>query len=334
MMRLSLFKLNCLILLALFIFSSSAFCADRPKIALVVKNLGNGFFEAARDGAIEASKELNVEIIYTGPTQPTAEGQIEIINSLIAQKVDAIAISANDPTALIPITKKAMKRGIKVISWDSGIALGGRMLDLIPANVAGIGKIQIEMISKTIHKQGDIAILSATSQATNQNLWIDAMKKELKKSEYSGLKLVSVVYGDDKSDKSYREALGLFKTHPNIKGIIAPTTVGILASAKAVKDQGLKGKVFVTGLGLPSEMMAYVMDDIVDTFAIWNPIDLGYSATYICHGLIDGNVKGEPGEEISSGRIGKIKVGKDGVAVMGLPFVYDKTNVEKFAGIF
>lgn len=319
---------------ALLMISGSAIASDKLRIALVVKSLGNGFFEAARDGAVEASKELGVEIIYTGPAQPTAEGQIEIINSLIAQKVDAIAISANDPNALIPITKKAMKRGIKVISWDSGIAAGGRMVDLIPANVEGIGKIQIQMISDTIGNKGDIAILSATAQATNQNLWIEAMKNELKNSEYANLNLVSVVYGDDKSDKSYREALGLFKTYPDLKGIIAPTTVGILASAKAVKDQGLKGKIYVTGLGLPSEMTAYVMDDVVDTFAIWNPIDLGYSAAYICHGLIKGAVKGEAGEDIPAGRMGKIKVGKDGVAVMGLPFIYNKSNVEKFSTIF
>ena len=333
-MRTCFLKLAALISIVLFIFSGSAMASGELRIALVVKNLGNGFFEAARDGAIEASKELGVEIIYTGPTQPTAEGQIEIINSLIAQKVDAIAISANDPTALIPITKKAMRRGIKVISWDSGIAPGGRLVDLIPADVAGIGKIQIKMISDTIGNQGDIAILSATAQATNQNLWIAAMKKELQNPEYKNLNLISVVYGDDKSDKSYREALGLFKSYPNLKGIIAPTTVGILASAKAVKDHNLKGKVYVTGLGLPSEMNAYVMDGIVDTFAIWNPIDLGYSAAYICHGLIKGSVKGETGEEIPAGRMGKIKVGKDSVAVMGLPFVYDKTNVEKFSKIF
>lgn len=314
--------------------ATSSVYAGKLRVALVVKSLGNGFFEAARDGAKDAAKELGLEVIYTGPTQATAEGQIEIINSLIAQKVDAIAISANDPNALIPITKKAMRRGIKVISWDSGIAPGGRMLDLIPADVAGIGKIQIQMINKTLSGKGEIAILSATAQATNQNLWIAAMKNELKSSEFSGLKLVSVVYGDDKSDKSYREALGLFKTYPNLKGIIAPTTVGILASAKAVKDNNLKGDIFVSGLGLPSEMAAYVMNGIVDTFAIWNPIDLGYSATYLCYNLIKGTAKGKAGEQIPAGKMGKILVGKNGVAVMGLPFVYNKSNVEKFAKIF
>src|SRR5690606_698880 len=98
--------------------TTAANAAD-VKIALVVKSLGNGFFEAANKGAEEAAKELgDVEIIYTGPTTTTAEGQIEVINSLIAQGVDAIAISANDPDAVIPALKKAAQRGIKVISWD------------------------------------------------------------------------------------------------------------------------------------------------------------------------------------------------------------------------
>jgi rhamnose transport system substrate-binding protein len=333
-MKASFYRVFSILILGLMFVMTSSLYAEKLRIALVVKSLGNGFFEAARDGAQDAAKELGLEVIYTGPTQATAEGQIEIINSLIAQKVDAIAISANDPNALIPITKKAMRRGIKVISWDSGIAPGGRTLDLIPADVAGIGKIQIKMINDTLGGKGDIAILSATAQATNQNLWIAAMKNELKNSRNKGLNLVSVVYGDDKSDKSYREALGLFKTYPNLKGIIAPTTVGILASAKAVKDNNLIGKVFVSGLGLPSEMAAYVMDGAVDTFAIWNPIDLGYSATYLCYNLIKGTAEGKQGEQVPAGRMGKIKVGKDGVAVMGLPFVYNKSNVEKFANIF
>ncbi len=332
-MKTSFFKLFCILTVTFLIVTSTAY-AEKLRIALVVKSLGNGFFEAARDGAKEAANELGIEVIYTGPTQATAEGQIEIINSLIAQKVDGIAISANDPNALIPITKKAMRRGIRVISWDSGIAPEGRSLDLIPADATGIGRIQIQMINKTIGKKGDIAIVSATAQAPNQNLWIAAMKKVLKESQYSGLNLVSVVYGDDKSDKSYREAVGLFKSYPNLKGIIAPTTIGILASAKAVKDLNLIGKSYVTGLGLPSEMAAYVMNGAVDTFAIWNPIDLGYSATYLTHALIKKAAKGTEGEMIPAGRMGKIKVGKDGVAVMGLPFVYNKSNVEKFAKIF
>jgi len=305
---------------------------EKVKIAMVVKNLGNGFFDAAHEGANEAAKELgNTEIIYTGPTTPTAEGQIEIINSLISQHVDAIVISANDPNALVPITKKAMQRGIKVISFDSGVAKDGRLMQLNPSSAQLIGEKQIEMAADDIGGAGEIAILSASAQATNQNIWIDVMKKVLQKPEYSKLKLVATVYGDDQSDKSYREAIGLLRSNPNLKAIIAPTTVGIVAASKAVVDEHLVGKVFVTGLGLPSEMAGHVKNGAVREFAIWNPIDLGYAATYAASEF----VKGKAGKNsVSAGRMGKLVIDENGEAALAPPFTYNKDNVDKFARIF
>ena len=200
--------------------------ADDPvKIALVVKALGIGFFEAAAKGAEEAAKELgNVEVIYTGPTDTTAEGQIEVINALIAQKVDAIAVSANDPDALVPVLKKAMDRGITVISWDSGVAPEGREMHLNPSSSALIGNTIIKLAADHLPDGGEVAVLSATSTSTNQNTWIAEMTKVL--PNYPNITVVGTVYGDDLADKSYREAQGLMQTYPNLKAIIAPTSVG------------------------------------------------------------------------------------------------------------
>ena len=312
-----------------------AFAADKVRIALVVKALGIGFFDAVRDGGMEAAKELgNVEVIYTGPTKTTAEEQIAVIDSLIAQKVDAIAISANDTDALVPVCKKAMSRGIKVISFDSGIAKDGRIMHLNPSNNTLIGSKLVQMMAKTLHNEGEVAILSATSTATNQNIWIEEMKKEWAKPEYAKMKLVTTVYGDDVADKSYRETQGLIKAYPNLKGIVAPTSVGIVAAAKAVADAGLTGKVYVTGLGLPSEMKGAVLAGATDTFAIWNPIDLGYSAITIAAQIQSGKATGAPGSTIHAGRMGDIKIGEDGQAAMADPFTFDKSNIEQFAKIF
>jgi len=311
------------------------FAADKLRVAMVVKSLGNGFFDACRDGGQEAAKELgNVDLIYTGPTKPTAEDQIAVIDSLIAQKVNAIAISANDPNALAPVCKKALDKGITVISFDSGVAASGRIMHLNPSNNQLIGAKCVQMIAKTLKNEGDVAILSATAQATNQNIWIEEMKKEWAKPEYAKLKLVTTVYGDDQADKSYREAQGLFKAYPNLKGIIAPTSVGIVAAAKAVVDAGLVGKVYVSGLGLPSEMKGAVLAGASDTFAIWNPIDLGYSATMIAALIAEGKATGKPGTSIHAGRMGDIKIGDDGSAAMADPFTFDKSNIEQFAKIF
>jgi rhamnose transport system substrate-binding protein len=313
--------------------SSPVLAAD--KIALVVKSLGNGFFDAAHQGAQEAAKELKgVEIIYTGPAKATAEGQIEIINSLIAQKVSAIVISANDPDAVAPALKRALDRGIKVISFDSGVRKDGRLFHLNPSSNSLIGEKLVTMTQSAIGNTGEIAILSATAQATNQNIWIDEAKKVLAQPAYKGLKLVSVVYGDDQTDKSYREAQGLFKSYPNLKAIIAPTTVGVAAAAKAVQDEKKVGSIFVTGLGLPSEMAGHVKSGAVKSFAIWNPIDLGYSAIYAASQFISGKATGKAGEKVSLGRVGTVTIGADGTAAMSSPFTYDATNVEKFAKFF
>ena len=310
-----------------------ALAAD--KIALVVKSLGNGFFDAAHQGALEAAKELkDVEIIYTGPAKATAEGQIEIINTLIAQNVKAIVISANDPDALVPAMKKAMARGIKVVSFDSAVRKDGRLMHLAPSSNALIGQKLVTMAEDAVGKTGEIAVLSATAQATNQNAWIAEMKTVLAQPAHSGLKLVSVVYGDDQTDKSYREAQGLFKSYPNLKAIIAPTTVGVAAAAKAVQDEKKVGQIFVTGLGLPSEMAGHVKGGAVKSFAIWNPIDLGYSSIHAAYAFVKGTAKGAPGEKISLGRVGTITLDKDNEAAMAEPFNYDASNVDKFAKFF
>ncbi|WP_181703918.1 rhamnose ABC transporter substrate-binding protein [Chthonobacter albigriseus] len=308
--------------------------AENVKIALVVKALGIGFFEAANKGAQEAAKELgDVEVIYTGPTDTTAEGQIEVINALIAQKVDAIAISANDKDALVPALKKAMDRGIKVISWDSGVAPEGRLMHLNPSSNALIGNMCVKLAADVMPEgKGDFAILSASATATNQNIWIEEMKKVL--PNYPGVNLVEVAYGDDLADKSYREAQGLLQKYPDLKVIVAPTTVGIVAASQAVADAGKVGQIYVSGLGLPSEMAGHVKSGASKSFAIWNPIDLGYSATTIAYHLVKGDAEAKAGGEIPIGRMGTVKLDDNAEGAMSDPFVYDASNVEEFAKIF
>ncbi len=310
--------------------------ANAPlKIVILVKSLGNGFFEAVADGGKEAAAELgNVESIYMGPSASTAEGQIEIIETLIAQQVDGIAISANDRDALIPVTKKAMKAGIKVMSFDSGINVGGRIVDLVPSVEELIGRQQVQLIAELTDYKGKIGVVSSTSQATNQNAWIKWMYEEFKDPKYKDMELVEVAYGDDASDKSYREAVALMQKYPDLTGIISPTTIGILASAKAIEDEGMQGKVQLTGLGLPSEMQNYIEDGTCGQMALWNPIDLGYTSTMILDALITGKATGKEGDKIDCGRMGIIEIGKDGNAVMGTPFVFNKDNIAKFAAMF
>ncbi len=332
-MRKNIFTL--IMAFVLFVTAAPAMAKDL-KIALIVKNLGNGFFEACDRGAQEAAQEIGgIEVIYTGPTTPTAEGQIEIIRSLIAQKVDGIIISANDPDSLVTITKKAMRRGIPVMSFDSGVAEAGRVVHMAPSDSQFIGEQQVELMGQAIGYKGEFAVVSASSQATNQNEWIGYMKDALAKNpKYKDMKLVAVTYGDDQTDKSYREALALIRKYPNLKGIEAPTSVGFPASAKAVMDEGKVGRIFVTGLGLPSEVAGYVKKDVVRNFALWNPVDLGYSSVFIMKGIVGKEISGKKGEMVKAGRMGEISVRDGGLMVMGAPFVFNAENIDDWSSVF
>jgi rhamnose transport system substrate-binding protein len=303
------------------------------RIAVVVKALGIGFFEAANDGAMEAAEELgNVEIIYTGPTSTTAEGQIEVINSLIAQGVDAIVISANDPDAVVPALQRAMQRGITVLSFDSGVAEEGRQLHLAPSSDALIGRTIIQLAADHLPDGGQVALLSATATSTNQNTWIAEMNAVM--GDYPGIEVVATVYGDDLADRSYREAVGLMQTYPDLDAIIAPTSVGIVAAAQAVVDQDMVGQVNVTGLGLPSEMAGAIESGASQSFAIWNPIDLGYAATMLAYELSANEAVAEPGAVIPMGRMGELTLDDATTGAMANPFTYDASNIEQFREIF
>jgi rhamnose transport system substrate-binding protein len=306
----------------------------RTRVGVVAKSLGNGFFDAVHKGADEAGRELDAEVIFTGPTTPTAEGQIEVLNSLIAQRVDAIAVSANDPDALVPTLKRAMARGIKVVSYDSGVAPEGRIAHLAPSSDQLIGETVVALVAELAPQidgkgRGKFAVVSATPTSTNQNSWLEEMRKAL--VQHGGIELVGVAYGDDVSDKSYREAVALLKQHPDLAVLVSISSVGIVASARAVEDQRLTGKVKVTGLGLPSELSGYVSKGVVPKFAIWNPIDLGYATTQIAVRLARG---ADIAKAVPTGRMGEVTFAADGVGAMSKPFIYDAGNVAEFAKIF
>jgi rhamnose transport system substrate-binding protein len=297
---------------------------------LVPKNLGNPYFDAANKGAQEAAGELGVTVLYQGSSTADATEQIQLINSLIAQEVNGLAISANDADALAPTGQEAIASGIPVVSWDAAIAPEGRNIHVNQADAEGIGRVQVQMISDIIGGKGKIAILSATSTAPNQNEWIKWMEDELTKPEYAGIELVATVYGDDEDEKSYNEAMGLMKTYPDLAGIISPTSVGIAAAGRAVTDEGKIGQVFVTGLGTPNQLREYVKSGAIPQFALWSPVDLGYLAIYAVDALSTGAIKGEPGESFNGGKLGEYTIADDGTVLLGPPTIFSADNIDNF----
>jgi rhamnose transport system substrate-binding protein len=330
--------LTILVLAALLLGGGGQAWAKDLKIAIVHLQEGNPYFDVAKTGSVEAAKELGVELIFKGPASMDTSSQIELVDALIAQKVDAIGISAIDPNALVPVGQKATKAGIKFFSWDSPVSKEGRLLHNDAASPEDLGRVETQMMARMIGSQGKVAIISAGATNENSNLWIKWIQEELKAAKYSGMKLVEVTYGDDDYQKSYNLAQALYKKYPDLKGYIAPTSVGIVAASKFVKDQKLTGKVFVTGLGLPSEMKEYIKDGICKEMALWSPIDQGYLIVQIGYALAAKKLTPKAGERFKSGRLGELAVvdigGGNLIIYQGKPMIFDQSSIDKWAGIF
>ena len=300
------------------------------KTVSIPKQLGNPYEEYEHSGIDEALKELGGSNRITGPTDAGASTQIPIINAAVQQKPDAIIIAGNDPNAVAPALKQAAQRGVKIVGMDSDVAPDARSVFINQVTTALVGEGQVKSIAKEIGGKGDIAILSATANATNQNAWIKVMKDELKKPEYKDIKLVKVAYGDDDDQKSFQETQGLLQAYPNLKGIISPTTVGVAAAARYLSTSPKKGKVKLTGLGFPNQMRKFVKNGTVDEFQLWVPKDVGYLAGQAAAALVAGRITGKEGEKFKAGRLGDYTIGANGEIVLGPLTTFNKDNIDKF----
>ena len=300
------------------------------KIAYLPKQLNNPYSDVEVSGGKAAVEELKGEYKLVGPNDASASSQVSYINTLIQQQQDVIVIAANDPNAVCPSLNQARQAGIKVVTFDSDAAKECRDAFINQATTQGIGESLVKMASELAGGAGEIAILSATPNATNQNAWIEVMKTELAKPENAKLKLVKTVYGNDDDQKSFQEAQGLLQSYPNLKVIVSPTTVGIAAAARYVSSSNYKGKVAITGLGLPNQMREYVKDGTVKKFALWNPADIGYLAGYTGAALASGQITGKEGEKFTAGKLNGYTIGASGEIVLGPPTEFTAANIDQF----
>ena len=298
-------------------------------ITFLPKNLGNPYFDTSNAGGEEAIEEFGGTFAEVGPAEATPDGQVSYINTLTQQGVGAIAVSANDPKAICDALNEARDAGVKVVTFDSDTNTDCRDLFVNQADSEGIAKVQVDLIAEQIGDAGEIAVLSASANATNQNAWIDLKKEELA-ANHPDNELVEVVYGDDDDQTSFDKTAALLQTHPNLKGIVSPTTVGIAAAARYLQTSEYQGKVALTGLGTPNQMREYVEDGTVTAFALWNPADLGYLTAYAAKALIEGEITGEEGDSFEAGKLGDYEVGADGTVLLGDPFVFDAENIGDF----
>ncbi|NVI91810.1 rhamnose ABC transporter substrate-binding protein [Actinomadura sp. BRA 177] len=300
------------------------------KLAFLPKQVNNPYETIVDKAGIEAAEEFEAEAKEVGPSDASASSQVSYINTLIQQRHDAILIAANDANAVCGPLKQAMAKNIKIVAYDSDTNPDCRDVFINQASSEEIGRSEVKLLAEQLDYKGEIAILSATANATNQNTWIKFMKDELGKPEYSKMKLVKVAYGDDDDQKSFQQTQGLLQAYPNLKGIISPTTVGIAAAARYISGSKYKGKVALTGLGTPDQMRKFVKDGTVKEFELWDPKNLGYLAAYAAGALSSGQITGAQGEKFKAGKLGERTIGANGEVILGPPTVFDAKNIDEY----
>jgi rhamnose transport system substrate-binding protein len=309
----------------------------KTKLVFIPKKTGIGYFNQVGKG-FAGAKDLDFDTQAPATADPTS--QLPVIKDQVQRGVDVIVISSNSPDALNEELDKATAKGVTVLTVDADLTgnESHRVVGILPTDFSKIGTGQLELLGKLTNYQGEFAILSATTEAPNQNAWIAGIKEALKDPKYSKMKLVDVVYGDDDPQKSSTETEALLSKHPSLRGIIAPTTAGLPAAAQVIENAGVypggpkatNGGVVLTGLGMPNEMKKMVDKGVVTSFQLWDPADMGSIAAYLGGQLHSKKLTLKPGDTVDVPGHGKLTVGPNNVIFAGPLLTFDKNNIAKY----
>jgi rhamnose ABC transporter rhamnose-binding protein len=294
-------------------------------VALMPKLVGIDYFNACEKGAKEAAKELGVELVYDGPTIGDVTKQAEMLDTWIVRKFDVIGVASNDPHALAPTLKKAMEKGIKVITWDADSDADSRQYFVNQATFEGIGSGLVDAMAEQIGGKGEVAIISGSTTAANQKTWMEFMRKRITE-KYPEMKIVTVQYPEEDQLMAVTKTQDVIKAYPNLKGIFGITSVAFPGAAEAVQQAGKTGQIAVTGLSTPKSMKQYVENGVVRVFLLWNAVDLGYLSVHVAKKLTESDTLPE---KFTAGRLGEIEV-KGQEVLLGPPIRFTKENIGEF----
>ena len=288
----------------------------------VPKLIGIGYFAATTKGQAEAAAELgNVTVSTDGPTEANIDEQITFIDNYITQGVNGILFAANDPVAIAPVLKKALAAGIHVVGYDANSQPDAREWFVNQAEFNGIGKSMIDAMAAEIGEDGAFAIVTSTFTTPNQARWIAEMQA-YQAACHPNMKWLETVEAQEDNTLSFNQATTLINKYgDDLKGLFGMTSVATPASADAVTQAGLCGKVAVVGLATPNAMKPYVDADCVKSVVLWNPVDLGYAAVHVLRAVVDGKLKAGD-TEVEAGRLGKLQVVNGSEILLGAPFVF------------
>ena len=300
--------------------------AKQTVVGMMPKAKGDPYFVSCRKGAEEAAKEFGVELIWDGPTDLDPAKQNEVVEGWITRGVDVIAVSVENSAAISTVLRKARERGIKVLTWDADAEANARDFFINQATPQGIGYTLMDEAARILGGKGEFAIITASLSAANQNEWIKHIKARLAE-KYPAIKLVAIQPSDGDRDRAFQETQNVMKVHPNVKLIMGVAAPAVPGAAEAVKQSG-RADVKVIGLSIPSLCKSYVHDGVIESFVLWNTLDLGYLTVFAANELSAGRLKlGD--KELSAGRLKRIEV-RDSDVLLGAPFIFNKSNIDRF----
>jgi rhamnose transport system substrate-binding protein len=299
---------------------------EKLTVAMMPKAKGDPYFASCRKGAEEAARELNIDLLWDGPTDLDPAKQNEVVEAWITKGVDVIAVSVENQAGISTVLRKAREKGIKVITWDADAEKDARDFLINQATPQGIGYTLSDEAARIMNGKGEFAIVTASLSAANQNEWIKNIRARLAE-KYPDLKLVTIQPSEGDRDRAFAETQTILKVYPNVKVIMAIAAPAVPGAAEAVKQAG-RTDVKVTGLSLPNMNKPYVKSGIVESVVLWNTVDLGYLTVHAAYALGNGTLK-RGDSELKAGRLGTVQVANDEVR-LGAPFIFNKENIDRF----
>jgi rhamnose transport system substrate-binding protein len=298
----------------------------RITIGMMPKAKGDPYFVSCLNGAEEAARELNADLIWDGPTELDPSKQNEIVEGWITRRVDVIAVSVENQAAISTVLRKARANGIGVITWDADSLPDARDYLINQGTAQDIGYTLADETARILRDSGEFAIITASLSAANQNEWIRYIKQRLAES-HPRVKLVTIRPSDGDRDRAFSETQTVLKVYPNVKVVMAIAAPAVPGAAEAVKQSG-RTDVKVTGLSLPNMSKPYVHAGVVESIVLWNTRDLGYLTVYAANALAKGNLRHDA-TGLPAGRLGIVKVNGDQV-LLGAPYIFNKANIDNF----
>lgn len=267
--------------------TTSAAPAKKYKIATVVKLTGIGWFDRMNEGIQKFAKDTGNETFMVGPQKADAALQVQLIEDLIAQKVDAITVVPFSPEALEPVLKKARDAGIVVISHEAD-NLQNTDYDIEAFDNYAYGAMLMDNLAKAMGEEGEYATTVGSLTAKSQNQWEEGGVAR-QKEKYPKMKLVAEkIETYDDQQKAYEKMKELLKAFPNLKGFQGATSQDAPGAALAVEEMGLTGKVKIVGTSMVSIAKKFLDSGSLNTIAFWDPADAGYAMDKLAVMVLDG----------------------------------------------